>query len=286
MLEPVNNSIQNYYDARVTEKLQDFTRPLPRIEAAIQTLSEWAPRAPRRILEIGCGVGATSWRMARAWPEAEVVGTDISPVSIQVAKTCFKRPNLSYTIGSIRQDIFSEEFDLIVMMDVYEHIAPSERPLLHATLSKLLSPESRFILTIPTPANQELARKRWPDQLQPVDEDVGLREIATLAAETSTKLLYYREVGVWHYGDYFHLVLGRYQHYANVALRHPEPKGLAAVRQAINRVLGRATPKREVRYDYLGSDLMRPISASPERRFRVSLSERRRLASTWLGHQS
>src|SRR5258708_9061783 len=89
-------TVQSYYNERVEEKLRDFTHPNPRVEAAVTTVAEWAPPAPTRILEIGCGVGATCWRMARAWPQAQVVGVDISPRSIAVASTCFRRDTLSY----------------------------------------------------------------------------------------------------------------------------------------------------------------------------------------------
>ena len=86
MTTPALGVVQAYYNGRVADKLRDFTHPLPRIEAAIQTLAEWAPANPRRILEIGCGVGATSWRMVRRWLQAEVIGADIRPLSIEAAK--------------------------------------------------------------------------------------------------------------------------------------------------------------------------------------------------------
>src|ERR1700721_3000258 len=95
--------VQDYYDARIAGKMRDFTHPNPRIEAAIALIAEWAPRSPRRILEIGCGIGATSWRMARAWRDAQVVGSDLNPRSIAVAKTCFRRPNLSYVNGPLAE---------------------------------------------------------------------------------------------------------------------------------------------------------------------------------------
>jgi SAM-dependent methyltransferase len=282
MIEPTWDTVKNYYDARIAEKLRDFTHPLPRIEAGIQTLAEWAPANPRRILEIGCGIGATSWRMARAWPQAEVIGTDISPLSIEVANTCFKRPNLSYRAVPISEGVLDGEFDLVLMMDVYEHIAPSARTDVHAALKTLLSAESRFILTIPTPATQEYGRLHCPEAMQPIDEDIGLQEIATIAKETGTKFLYYREVGIWRYGDYFHLVLGKYQSLVNVTLRQATPEGLAVIKRPIKRLLGRIGTEPGGRRDYLGADLLRPARAIFASRFHVSLAERRSLASAWL----
>jgi trans-aconitate methyltransferase len=279
--EPSRRAIESYYDGRIGEKILDFTRPLPRIEAAIQTLAEWAPADPRRILEIGCGIGATSWRMARAWPEAEVIGIDLSPASIEVASTCFKLPNLSYRAGFLEEQEFDGEFDLILLMDVYEHIASSGRPSLHAALKRLLSEESRLILMIPTPAHQNFLRAHHRQGLQPVDEDISFDQIAALAEAVSARVLYYREIGVWHYGDYFHTVLGRCENLPPVAFRLPRHEGMAAVKQLLKRLLGRASPDPTGRRDYLGIDLLNPRAPNPARRFHVSIGERQRLAEAW-----
>jgi trans-aconitate methyltransferase len=278
MTTPTLQSVQAYYDERVEGKLRDFTHANPRIEAAIQLIAEWAPPNPRIILEIGCGIGATSWRMARAWPQAEVIGADLSPTSIEVAKTCFHLPNLSYRTGLVEEGVLADEFDLIVLMDTYEHIALADRASLHTTLKSLLSEEARLVLTFPTPALQNYGRMRYPSELQPVDEDVTPEDMLVLASETRSQLLCYREVGIWHYGDYAHVVLGRYRNLADVALREYRPGGVAGMKQRFKRLLRGDKNCR----DYLGLDVLRPLPRSVAGPFRVTARERRRLASLWL----
>ena len=274
--------VERYYDDRVAEKLRDFTDRLPRIEAAVETIAVWAPARPRRVLEVGCGVGATTWRMARAWPEAEVVGIDLSPASIKVAGACFRRPNLDYRAGQPAECGLTGEFDLILMMDVYEHIALAERPILHATLKRLLSPESRLLLMIPTPAHQDYLRAHDPGGLQPIDEDIHPADVVRLGEEIGARLLFYREVGIWRYGDYFHAVLGRTQSPPGlVALRQPRPTGFAAQKLVLKRLLGRSPSEPGQIKDDLGTDLLRRQTASAARRFDVSDAERRRLAAAW-----
>lgn len=58
-----------------------------------------APLAnPKRILDIGCGTGAMTYVLATAFPEAEVIGLDISPVP----EGRYERvPNLRYVQGDI-----------------------------------------------------------------------------------------------------------------------------------------------------------------------------------------
>lgn len=268
-------NVETYYNERVAGKLGDFTGFNPRIEAAVATIAEWSPWPPRRVLEIGCGIGATSWRMARAWPSAEVVGADLSRISIEVARTCFKRPNLAYQAGLVTADSIPGPFDLLVLMDVYEHIAPADRGSLHAAIRSALSDSGRLVMTVPTPKMQAYLRAKLPDRLQPIDEDIGPDEIATFARETGTEVAYFRQVGVWRYGDYAHLVFGRFA-YDLVQARASAPGGM---RSKLERALGRF--EVEGRKDYLGFDVGRPPDPTRLKRFEVDRAERVRVTSAW-----
>lgn len=273
--------IAAYYDARIDGKLRDFVDANPRIEAAIETLSMWAPAAPRRVLEIGCGIGASAWRMARAWPSAEVIGTDLSAASIEVARTCFQRSNLEYESGAAQEQLIGGTFDLVVLMDVYEHIPRADRPALHAGLRDLLSDESRLVITVPGVLLQQHDRVRNPAGLQPVDEPVTPADVMRLAEETRTRLLYYREIGVWEYGDYLHLVLGRHEELAPVAIRQHGWRRRSPARALVRRLFGPAGPPMQGRRAYFGPDLLEPVAPDAAGRFAVSADERTRLAARW-----
>lgn len=280
MDKPSIDTVKAFYDERIGGKLSDFTESNPRIEAAVHALAEWAPVKPKRILEIGCGIGATSWRMARAWPEAEVIGADVSPASIEVATTCFKLPNLCYLQGLIKEGTLSGKFDFVVLMDVYEHIAIEDRPILHAAINSLLDDDCRVFFAVPTPALQQYAREYVPEGLQPVDEDVGPTEVLQVAADTSTQLLFYREVGIWRYCDYTHFVLGRIKNLSTVSLRKYRPQ--TGLKSSLKEWLqGNSNDKDDV-HDYVGADLLREDARSVHDRFNVSAKQRRSLAGAWL----
>ncbi len=51
---------------------------------------------PKKIIEVGCGVGNTSHRLALEFPEAQVIGYDYSLDSLEVCRNSFKLPNLSF----------------------------------------------------------------------------------------------------------------------------------------------------------------------------------------------
>lgn len=91
--------------------------------------------------------------------------------------------------------------------------------------------------------------RRQRSSLQPVDEDVNLADVVMLSKETGTQMIYYREIGIWHYGDYAHVVLGRYQNLTSVALRQSRPGGVAALRQCVKRLLDGDQPRSTGRRD-------------------------------------
>jgi trans-aconitate methyltransferase len=69
---------------------------------------------PRRILDIGCGVGQLAFELANNWPEAEVVAADYSPGMIERARRDYSAPNLTHLHGSLEDLSERGPFDLIV----------------------------------------------------------------------------------------------------------------------------------------------------------------------------
>src|SRR5690606_20511678 len=126
--------VKSYYDANITGKLRDFVEGNDRVECAWRTIERWAPKDPKSVLEGGCGAGAISWRMSRLWPDAKVIGADISPVSLEVAEKLFASPDLRLRQWPLPEHAQQEKFDLIVLMDVYEHVAEKDRPAVQEQL--------------------------------------------------------------------------------------------------------------------------------------------------------
>lgn len=203
-------NVVSYYDEHVKNKLNDYIKVNPRIEFGWETIKKYAPKNPQHILEVGCGMGNISSRMRGYWPNAQITGIDISTSSIQIAQKLFGDSKLSFKETILTPDTFKDElFDLIIFMDVYEHIAVNDRPDVHAALNKLLKNKGRIILTVPTPANLKWSLINKPETMQPVDEHISFEVIGKLAADTNTEVMYYELINVWNVGDYAHVVLER-----------------------------------------------------------------------------
>lgn len=240
--------IKTYYDAHVAGKLRGFVEGNERIERAWLTLEQWAPLNPRRILEIGCGIGDICFRMSRRWPEAEVIGLDISQKSLEIARKLFPSSRLTFYEGPLLKGRVAGKFDLIVLMDVYEHIAVENRPVLHEALGDMQNESSRIFLSFPTPRHLAWLRQYQPDQIQPVDEDVTLHTIIALARDLGSGVQIYQEVGVWHEGDYAHAVLGRRDGWVAVARdRSPDQRIRRRMRKFLFRKTEPLIPSRSQR---------------------------------------
>ena len=105
MTAPTLESVQAYYDDRVEGKLRDFTNANPRIEAAIQLLTEWAPPTPSRMWR-SVAVSGRLLEDGSCMARSRGDWADVSPVSIEVAKTCFRLHNLTYRAGLSERALF------------------------------------------------------------------------------------------------------------------------------------------------------------------------------------
>jgi len=206
-MQEEKENVISYYNQHVQHKLNDFIKTNPRIEEAWNTLIKHAPKDVNAILEMGCGIGGITHKMNGNWPNAEVTGLDISTLSIQIAEKLFANDKTHFVRGILTPETFEEQFDFIVLMDVYEHISPSDRPTVHAALNKGLKNKGRIFLSVPTPHNLKWSLKNKPETMQPVDEHISFDVISKLASDTGTEVLLYQMKDIWNPCDYLHIVL-------------------------------------------------------------------------------
>lgn len=99
--------------------------------------------AGKRILDFGCGSGASTIGLCRLFPDASVVGIDIRPVEVAAARArahFFGFRNAQFSVSSDSAALNSDlgKFDYVLLSGVYEHLLPAERvALLHALWNAL-----------------------------------------------------------------------------------------------------------------------------------------------------
>jgi SAM-dependent methyltransferase len=110
--------------------------------------------APRRILDAGCGPGDHTFYLAMRYPQAHVLGVDVDPRRVTACREAASRlalGNVRFEVADLAEpsEAFAgDPFDLIVSIDVLEHIVEQERAL--ETLYSLMAPGAVAVLHIPT----------------------------------------------------------------------------------------------------------------------------------------
>lgn len=98
----------------------------------------------KRLLDFGCGSGASTLFIGTILPETEIVGVELDPRNVDLARRVLDARGLrnvqfhrSPSANSLPPEIGS--FDFVMMSAVYEHLLPLERrllmPLLWATMN-------------------------------------------------------------------------------------------------------------------------------------------------------
>jgi len=124
----------------------------------------------KKVLEIGCGHGAASVRLA--YVDKEVTAYDVSPKAIEVAKLVAEvnGMNVDFRVGDFTQDVMlgKEEFDIVWFEMVLHHMIPELDDVMSKTYNAL-KPGGLFVCWEP------LDYPRWIRKLDPMWRMLGAR---------------------------------------------------------------------------------------------------------------
>ena len=110
----------------------------------LEFIQQFGDLKNKKILDVGCGAGILSEALAKAG--AEVTGIDAEHSLIQAAKSHAKKNhvNLNYQCSPI-EDFESQPFDIIVCMELLEHVSKPELVLEHC--QRLIKPQGLLFLS-------------------------------------------------------------------------------------------------------------------------------------------
>ena len=124
-----------------------------RVHYMIEKLSEGNGNKGLRVLEIGCGTGDISYRLALK-TGAIVYGTDLCMPFIEEAKATYRLPNLKYgvidfnDVEHLERIEKTNKFDAVVGNGILHHLYYSLEKSL-ANINRLLNPGGRIVFLEP-----------------------------------------------------------------------------------------------------------------------------------------
>jgi len=108
------------------------------------SLAKYFPRMGS-FLEIGCGTGFVLSGVAKAFPDARLVGSEVYSAGLRFAAE--RVPTASFVQMDARAIPYEDEFDVVAAFDVVEHIAEDEAVL--ANMRRAVKPGGGVLLTVP-----------------------------------------------------------------------------------------------------------------------------------------
>jgi SAM-dependent methyltransferase len=139
----------------------------------------------RRVLEYGCGIGRNIRYLQKAFPSAEVIGTDISEASLSIAA----KENADARFALESTDLNIGKFDLVFVAGVFHHIPSDERASAISLLLRRIEPTGCICVFEHNPYNP--VTRRIVDSC-PYDADAVLlkpRELRGLFEDSGARVL-------------------------------------------------------------------------------------------------
>ena len=212
---PGTDAVRAFYDRFSDERSKRYAeRANPRIEKAIARILPLV-REHSTIFEIGCGAGLVAEELMRKACRGSFWGCDISEKAIALAKSRVTSDNAHFRrLDAVAQfaDLRSwlpKAVDLVVMVDVIEHLPLDSHAGFFRNLTDVLHSGSAVVLTFPSPHYQQHLRDHNPAELQVVDEIIELPHLQMRAEENGLFVKEYALVDVWLPNQYAHCILKR-----------------------------------------------------------------------------
>jgi SAM-dependent methyltransferase len=117
---------------------------LVRRSFVLHQAQRYAPPSPARLLEVGCGTGATLRGLSSLFPDAKVTGVEPAASVVQVAAAA----GCDVVQGSFEQlPVAAGSVDMLLALDVLEHLDDDAAGLAEA--GRALRPGGRLLVTVP-----------------------------------------------------------------------------------------------------------------------------------------
>lgn len=105
----------------------------------------------RSLIDIGCGDGWLSSRLARRFPERSIVGVDVSPGALGLARSLARAPNLSFLECNVLESMpAGGPFDCGTLVEVLEHIPLPDVDAFVRGVGRSIKPGGQLFVTVPS----------------------------------------------------------------------------------------------------------------------------------------
>lgn len=102
---------------------------------------------PTSVADVGTGDGRLVRELSKMLPEARIAGVDYSERAIQLARAL--NPTLNFQCLDITREPLGETFDVLTLIEVFEHIPPDIADEFVSALRPLVHDDGYLLVTVP-----------------------------------------------------------------------------------------------------------------------------------------
>jgi len=164
VIPPTDKKAADYFGAMVQEYDSLIRRAVPRYDEMTDRLIAYLPPAVGSILELGCGTGNFTLKLAARYPKAALTLVDAAPRMLEVTKERLGSRQASFVAATFEELAFEpKSFDLVTSSISLHHVR--DKAALYGALRPLLRPGGTFRfadqLAGATDANHAVNWTRW-----------------------------------------------------------------------------------------------------------------------------
>lgn len=210
----------NFYDDFVSVQIESGIND--RIHTLYKKLSKLGIKSNERLLEVGCGIGALTFLLARKVKRGTIESFDPSAKSIAFASECTKAGNVHFFTGDVLTYVpaSARQFDKILLFDVLEHIPEADHAAVFRKLENFLEDNGFLLINIPNPEYILYDQKHQPELLQEIDQAIYLQTLLPKIIDAKLELFYFETHSVWSIDDYQFMVLRKQKPFEEIFLRN------------------------------------------------------------------
>lgn len=156
--------VDEYFDSIAGEYDSIARRAMPRYDEMLSQLVRYLPDSPHDVLELGCGTGALTVRLARRYPGARLSAIDGSKEMVEIARARLAADRIETAAFSValfeELDLPADGHDLIASNMSLHHVA--DKAPFYAKLQRALRPGGLLVVGDELQgATPEVERLHW-----------------------------------------------------------------------------------------------------------------------------